>query len=173
MPNTESQGRIHTSTCIIAVIPIYSENNNFILNNKDLRIDTFRSSGAGGQHVNTTNSAIRVVHIPSGITVECQDERSQHTNKTKAINILKSKLMSLEKEKKNDFFNIRKKLLGSGIRSDRIRTYNFPNNRIIDHRIKIRINKLNEILNSGNIELLLNPLIYKYIFNKINILLNK
>ncbi|WP_233455696.1 PCRF domain-containing protein [Candidatus Nardonella dryophthoridicola] len=167
IPFNESKGKIHTSTCTVGVIPIFKKYNN-IINIKDLRIDTFRSSGAGGQHVNTTNSAIRIVHIPTNITIECQDERSQHQNKEKAMEILKYKLKILEiNNERNKYSNIRKKLLGTGYRNDRIRTYNFVKNRIIDHRLLIKFNNIDNILD-GNLDLLINNINLKYILNNIN-----
>ncbi|BBA84871.1 peptide chain release factor-like protein [endosymbiont of Pachyrhynchus infernalis] len=163
IPKTESQGRIHTSTCIVAVIPITNEEKNKNINLNDLKIDTFKSSGSGGQHVNTTDSAVRITHIPTKLVVECQDERSQHKNKEKALSILKCKLYILkENQKKIENNLLKKKLLGSGNRSDRIRTYNFINNRVTDHRIFLNINKLKEILN-GNLDLIISKLSsYKY-----------
>ncbi|BBA85206.1 peptide chain release factor 1 [endosymbiont of Sipalinus gigas] len=172
IPKTESQEKIHTSTCIVAVTPIDSDVDNFSLNISDLRIDTFKSSGAGGQHVNTTNSAVRVIHLPTGINVECQDERSQHKNKSKALNILKEKIISFNLKKKKDNESIlKKKLFGSGYRNDRIRTYNYINNMIIDHRISLRLNKLEEILNSGNLDIIINFIEDKYISNKFEMFL--
>ncbi|CAL4319679.1 peptide chain release factor 1 [Buchnera aphidicola] len=159
VPKTETQGRIHTSTCIIAVIPELPKEKSFKINVKDLKIDTFRSSGAGGQHVNTTDSAIRITHIPTGIVVECQNERSQHKNKSRALSVLKSRIDSeidLKKHQETSF--LKKKLLGSGERSDRNRTYNFPQNRVTDHRINLTLYRLDEIL-SGNLDLLINPMI--------------
>jgi peptide chain release factor 1 len=159
VPKTETQGRIHTSTCVIAVIPELPKEKSLKINPKDLKIDTFRSSGAGGQHVNTTDSAIRITHLPTGVVVECQDERSQHKNRSKALSVLTARInaeMNLKKNKKSS--HLKKKLLGTGERSDRIRTYNFSQNRITDHRINLTLYKLDEIL-SGNLDLLVDPII--------------
>ncbi len=159
VPKTESQGRIHTSTCIVAVIPVVPLINLPIINNNDIKVDTFRSSGAGGQHVNTTDSAVRITHIPTGIVVECQKERSQHKNKSKALEVLKSRVYNFEKNKVIKENSLKKKnLLGSGYRNDRNRTYNFSQNRVTDHRINLNIYSLDKILN-GNLNLLLKPLI--------------
>ncbi|QJC31975.1 peptide chain release factor 1 [Enterobacteriaceae endosymbiont of Donacia versicolorea] len=174
IPETESQGRIHTSTCIIAVMPELLKKEIPEINSQDLKIDTFRSSGAGGQHVNTTDSAIRITHIPTGIVVECQDERSQHKNKAKALEVLIARINAIEIAKKNRHHALKKKiLLGTGDRSDRNRTYNFIQKRVTDHRINLTIYKLNEILN-GNLDILINPIIQKYNTNKLsNIIKNK
>ncbi len=159
VPLTESQGRVHTSTCIVAVMPDIPKSNLPILKNEDIKIETFRSSGAGGQHVNTTDSAIRLRHIPTGIVVECQKERSQHKNKYKALEVLKARIYNLELSKHNDKISLeRKKLLGSGLRSYRNRTYNFSKNRVTDHRINLTLYSLNSILN-GNLNLLIKPII--------------
>ncbi|QJC35997.1 peptide chain release factor 1 [Enterobacteriaceae endosymbiont of Donacia cincticornis] len=161
VPETESQGRVHTSTCIVAVMPELSKTEMPEINIQDLKIDTFRSSGAGGQHVNTTDSAIRITHIPTKIVVECQDERSQHKNKSKALAVLAARINAIKIEKKNkDNALKKKKLLGTGDRSDRNRTYNFIQKRVTDHRINLTIYKLNEIMN-GNLDLLINPMIYQ------------
>ncbi|BAC24491.1 prfA [Wigglesworthia glossinidia endosymbiont of Glossina brevipalpis] len=167
IPETESQGRIHTSTCTIAVMPEMLDFKLPKIKTSDLRIDTFRSSGAGGQHINTTDSAIRITHIPTNIVVECQDERSQHKNKSKAMLVLKSRLQAnLLKNKKQKEEIIRKSLLGSGDRSDRIRTYNFPQGRITDHRINLTIYKIDEVMD-GNLNILINPILEKYELEKI------
>lgn len=159
VPHTESQGRIHTSTCTIAVIPEIPDTESPKIYPNDLRIDTFRSSGAGGQHVNTTDSAIRITHIPTGLVVECQDERSQHKNKSKALSVLKSRLYSLEiQRRQEEESHTRKNLLGSGDRSDRIRTYNFQQGRITDHRVSFTSYKLHDIMN-GELNILLQPII--------------
>ncbi|XBC39381.1 MAG: peptide chain release factor 1 [Buchnera aphidicola (Nurudea shiraii)] len=162
VPKTESQGRVHTSTCTVAVIPVIPQKELKNINLNDLRIDTFRSSGAGGQHVNTTDSAIRITHIPTGHVVECQDERSQHKNKTKALSILVSRIQAEEfsKRQKEDSI-MRRSLFGSGMRSDRNRTYNFSKNRVTDHRINLVLYSLSEIL-SGKLDLLIDPIIQEY-----------
>ncbi|QJC31555.1 peptide chain release factor 1 [Enterobacteriaceae endosymbiont of Donacia tomentosa] len=162
VPETESQGRVHTSTCTIAVMPELLKKERPKINIQDLKIDTFRSSGAGGQHVNTTDSAIRITHIPTNIVVECQDERSQHKNKAKALAVLAARINEMEIKKKNKNNALKKKmLLGSGERSDRNRTYNFIQKRVTDHRINLTIYKLNEIMN-GELDILIKPIIHKY-----------
>ena len=158
VPETETQGRIHTSTATVAVMP-QAEEVDFELDPKDLRIDTFRSSGAGGQHINKTSSAIRVTHIPTNTVVECQDERSQHKNKEKALSVLRSRLYEAEVEKQRAAIAAdRKSQVGTGDRSERIRTYNFPENRVSDHRIKLTIYKLDQFLN-GDMDEILDALI--------------
>ncbi len=165
VPKTESQGRIHTSTCIVAVTPVIPLLDLPIIKSSDIKIDTYRSSGAGGQHVNTTDSAVRITHIPTGIIVECQQERSQHKNKSKALEVLRSRIYNLEKNKRIKENSYRKKnLLGTGSRNDRNRTYNFSKNRITDHRINLTIYSLDKVLN-GDLNLLILPLI-KYYKNK-------
>ncbi|XBC37811.1 MAG: peptide chain release factor 1 [Buchnera aphidicola (Meitanaphis elongallis)] len=162
VPKTESQGRIHTSTCTVAVIPVVPEEEIKKINPNDLKIDTFRSSGAGGQHVNTTDSAIRITHIPTGHVVECQDERSQHKNKAKALSVLVSRIQADQFSQRQKEESIkRRKLLGSGARSDRNRTYNFSKNRVTDHRINLVLYSLDEILN-GNLDLLIEPIVQEY-----------
>lgn len=147
VPETESQGRIHTSACTVAVLPEVEEVENVDIRKEDLRIDTFRSSGAGGQHVNTTDSAIRIVHLPTGITVECQDERSQHKNKARAMSLLAAKLLaSRQAEQHAAQASLRRDLVGSGDRSERIRTYNFPQGRLTDHRINLTLYSLERIV---------------------------
>ena len=158
VPATESQGRVHTSTTTVAVLP-EAEEVDFYLDPNDLRIDTFRSSGAGGQHINKTSSAIRVTHIPTGTVVECQDERSQHKNKDKALRVLRSRLYEAEVETQPAALAAdRKSQVGTGDRSERIRTYNFPENRVSDHRIKLTLYKLDQFLN-GDMDEVLDALI--------------
>ena len=147
VPDTESQGRVHTSACSVAVLPEVEELDSIEIDKSEIRVDTFRASGAGGQHVNKTDSAVRLTHIPSGLVVECQDDRSQHKNKSKAMNLLQSKLMEQannEQIEKQD--SERKNMVGSGDRSEKIRTYNFPQNRITDHRIEFSIHSLEAFL---------------------------
>ncbi len=148
VPATEAQGRIHTSACTVAILPELDEVAAVELNPAELRIDTYRSSGAGGQHVNKTDSAIRITHLPSGIVVECQDERSQHKNRARALSLLKARLLAAEREKQQTQQAMSRKLqVGSGDRSERIRTYNFPQGRITDHRINLTLYKLDEVMN--------------------------
>jgi len=147
VPATESQGRIHTSTCTVAIMPEVEEIDSIQINPAELRIDTYRASGAGGQHVNKTDSAIRITHLPSGIVVECQDERSQHKNRAKAMSLLQSKILNVQKEaQRAEQSATRKSLVGTGDRSERIRTYNFPQGRMTDHRINLTLYKLDEIM---------------------------
>ena len=154
IPETESQGRIHTSAVTVAVLP-EAEDVEVEIHDQDLRIDTFRSQGAGGQHVNTTDSAVRITHIPSGIVVSCQDEKSQHKNKTKAMRVLRSRLKEhKEAEAHAERADQRRTMVGSGDRSERIRTYNFPQNRVTDHRINITLHKLDQIIEGDLDELL-------------------
>src|SRR5277367_5645470 len=158
VPATEAQGRIHTSACTVAILPELEEVEAVELNPADLRIDTFRSSGAGGQHVNKTDSAIRITHLPSGIVVECQDERSQHKNRSRALSLLKARLLAAEREKQQSAQAQSRKLqVGSGDRSERIRTYNFPQGRVTDHRINLTLYKLDDVMN-GDLEELLRAL---------------
>ncbi len=162
VPETESQGRIHTSTCTVAVLPEAEEVDEVEINPQELRIDTFRSSGAGGQHVNTTDSAVRITHLPTGIVVECQDERSQHKNKARAVALLKARLLAAEQAKRQAEQAASRRLqVGSGDRSERIRTYNFPQGRVTDHRINLTLYKLDEIL-QGNLDELIIPLIQQH-----------
>lgn len=158
VPETESQGRIHTSTVTVAVLP-EAEDVELEINPADLQIDTFRSSGAGGQHINKTESAIRITHIPTGVVVECQDERSQYKNKDKAMKVLKSRLLQAKREEQEDSIAAeRKQQVGTGDRSERIRTYNYPQGRVTDHRIALTLYKIDDILN-GNIEEIVDALI--------------
>ena len=158
VPDTETQGRVHTSASTVAVLPIVEQVDDIEINPADLRIDTYRASGAGGQHVNKTDSAVRITHLPTGIVSECQDDRSQHKNKAKALEYLHSRLLSAEQEKqKKDTDESRKKQIGSGDRSERIRTYNFPQGRITDHRINLTLYKLEQVID-GNIEPLIDAL---------------
>jgi peptide chain release factor 1 len=155
VPETESQGRIHTSACTIAVMPEADEID-------DLKVDTFRSQGAGGQHVNTTDSAIRITHIPTGTIVECQEERSQHKNRATAMSVLKARIMAARHEKQDaEQAETRKSLVGSGDRSERIRTYNYPQGRVTDHRINLTLYKLAEII-GGDLDQVIEPLINEY-----------
>src|SRR5450631_2408637 len=162
VPATEAQGRIHTSACTVAILPELDEVEAVDLNPADLRIDTFRASGAGGQHVNKTDSAIRITHIPSGLVVECQDERSQHKNRSRAMSLLKARLLAAEREKQqSQQAQSRKLQVGSGDRSERIRTYNFPQGRVTDHRINLTLYRLADIM-QGQIEELLQGLQQEY-----------
>jgi peptide chain release factor 1 len=147
VPETEAQGRIHTSACTVAILPEADPVKDITINPSDLRIDTFRASGAGGQHINKTDSAVRIVHIPTGVTVECQDGRSQHSNKARAMEVLASRLLEREREAAHaKETGLRKSLVGSGDRSERIRTYNFPQGRMTDHRINLTLYKLDMIM---------------------------
>ncbi len=158
VPETESQGRIHTSACTVAILPEAEGVEEIDLNPVDMRIDTFRASGAGGQHINKTDSAIRVTHFPSGIVIECQDERSQHKNKARALSLLKARLLELEQSKQaKETADARRLQVGSGDRSQRVRTYNYPQSRVTDHRINLTLYKLDEIL-GGNLDVLVDPL---------------
>lgn len=158
VPATESQGRVHTSACTIAIMPEADAIDDVTLNSDDLRIDTYRSSGAGGQHINKTDSAIRITHLPTGVVVECQDERSQHKNRAKAMALLKSRLLNAEQQKqRQEQAETRKSLVGSGDRSERIRTYNFPQGRLTDHRINLTLYQLNDIM-EGQLSLIIDPL---------------
>ncbi len=158
VPNTETQGRVHTSASTVAVLPIIEQVDDIDINPADLRIDTYRASGAGGQHVNKTDSAVRITHLPTGIVSECQDGRSQHKNKAKALEYLHSRLLSAEQDKqKKETDESRKNQIGTGDRSERIRTYNFPQGRVTDHRINLTLYKLEQLI-EGDIEPLLEAL---------------
>jgi len=162
VPETESQGRIHTSACTVAVMPEADTIDEITINKSDLRIDTFRASGAGGQHVNKTDSAIRITHLPTGVVVECQDERSQHKNKARALSLLQSRLLNAEQEAAHaEQSDQRKSLVGSGDRSERIRTYNFPQGRMTDHRINLTLYKLAEVL-EGDLGIVIKPLLQEH-----------
>jgi len=154
VPETESQGRIHTSACTVAVMPEADEVSEIIINPADLRIDTFRASGAGGQHINKTDSAVRITHLPTGLVVECQDDRSQHRNRAQAMSVLAARLKDREIQAHNAAeASTRKSLIGSGDRSDRIRTYNFPQGRITDHRINLTLYKIDAMMDGDLSEL--------------------
>ena len=158
VPATEAQGRIHTSACTVAILPEAEEIDAIALNPADLKVDTFRASGAGGQHVNKTDSAIRITHLPSGIVVECQDERSQHKNRSRAMSLLSARLLEAEQRKQREAEAAnRKSQVGSGDRSDRIRTYNFPQGRVTDHRINVTLYKLERVID-GDLDDLIDPL---------------
>jgi peptide chain release factor 1 len=162
VPETESQGRVHTSACTVAILPEADELDEVEINPADLRVDTFRASGAGGQHVNKTDSAIRLTHLPTGIVVECQEERSQHKNRAKALSVLQSRIMAEQQEKQDsEQAAARKSLVGSGDRSERIRTYNYPQGRMTDHRINLTLYKLAEIT-EGDMDQVIEPLINEY-----------
>lgn len=162
VPETETQGRIHTSACTVAVMPAMDELAEIEINKADLRIDTFRSSGAGGQHVNKTDSAIRITHIPSGIVVECQDERSQHKNRSRAMSLLHAKLNDqAQQAAAQEVSDTRRKLVGTGDRSERIRTYNYPQGRVTDHRINLTVYKLSEVM-EGALDSVVQPLINEH-----------
>ncbi len=158
VPETESQGRIHTSACTVAVLPEVAEVEAITINPADLRIDTYRASGAGGQHVNKTDSAVRITHLPTGVVVECQDERSQHKNRARAMGLLQARLLDAEQAKQQaDQAQSRRLQVGTGDRSERIRTYNYPQGRVTDHRINLTLYKLNEIV-AGDLGQVIEPL---------------
>jgi peptide chain release factor 1 len=162
VPDTETQGRIHTSACTVAILPASDELAEIEINKADLRVDTFRASGAGGQHINKTDSAIRIVHIPSGLVVECQEERSQHKNRARAMSLLHARLNDMQQaaaDKQQS--DARRLLVGSGDRSERIRTYNYPQGRVTDHRINLTIYKLDEVM-EGELDAVIQPLIQEY-----------
>lgn len=162
VPQTESQGRIHTSACTVAVLPETDEINEIEMNKGDLRVDTYRASGAGGQHVNKTDSAVRLTHIPTGIVVECQDERSQHKNKARAMSLLQAKLLEKAKnEQTAEQAQTRRSLVGSGDRSEKIRTYNFPDGRVTDHRINLTLHRLTQTI-AGELEPIISELVQEH-----------
>jgi peptide chain release factor 1 len=162
VPTTEAQGRIHTSTCTVAVLPEVEEIGAIDINPADLKIDTYRASGAGGQHVNKTDSAIRITHMPTGTVVECQDERSQHKNRAKAMALLQARLLRVEREKQEkEQADTRRDLVGTGDRSERIRTYNFPQGRLTDHRINLTIYQLEDVM-EGHLEPVISALVQEY-----------
>jgi peptide chain release factor 1 len=162
VPATESQGRVHTSACTVAVMAEADPMAETTIDSKDLRIDTFRASGAGGQHVNKTDSAIRITHIPTGVVVECQDERSQHQNKARALSLLQARLEdAARQEQQAKEASERKSLVGSGDRSERIRTYNFPQGRVTDHRINLTLYRLDEMMD-GACQMIIDPLVQEY-----------
>jgi len=162
VPDTEASGRIHTSTCTVAVLPELDEINEIVINPADLRIDTFRASGAGGQHVNKTDSAIRITHVPTNTVVECQDERSQHKNRARAMALLQARLLNAERTKQEAATaENRRNLVGTGDRSERIRTYNFPERRVTDHRINLTVYRLDEFT-EGDLDMIIDPLINEH-----------
>jgi len=162
VPATEAQGRIHTSACTVAVLPEADEITDIEINPADLKIDTYRASGAGGQHVNKTDSAIRITHLPTGVVVECQDERSQHKNRARALSLLKARLLQSERDRQtSEQAQTRRQLVGSGDRSERIRTYNFPQGRVTDHRINLTLYKLDTVL-EGDLDAVIGPLSSEY-----------
>ena len=162
VPETESQGRVHTSACTVAIMPEADELDEIEINKGDLRVDTFRASGSGGQHVNKTDSAIRLTHLPTGLVVECQDERSQHKNKARAMSLLSARLKNAQEEAAAEgIAEERRSLVGSGDRSERIRTYNYPQGRVTDHRINLTLYKLNEVM-EGQLAEVVQPLINEH-----------
>ncbi len=162
VPETEAQGRVHTSTCTVVIMPEIDEIDSIDINPADLKTDTFRASGAGGQHVNKTDSAIRITHIPTGTVVECQDERSQHKNRARAMSLLRAKLLDQQRSKQQqEQADTRRSLVGTGDRSERIRTYNFPQSRLTDHRINLTLYRLEQIM-AGAVDEVIDPLIREY-----------
>jgi peptide chain release factor 1 len=159
VPDTETQGRVHTSACTVAILPEVDEvGDDMDINPSDLRVDTFRASGSGGQHINKTDSAIRITHLPTGTVVECQDERSQHKNRARAMSMLKARILNAERQaQQEEQAETRKSLVGSGDRSERIRTYNYPQGRITDHRINLTLYKLDTIM-AGDLGQVIEPL---------------
>ncbi|MBK1694007.1 peptide chain release factor 1 [Chromatium weissei] len=172
VPETESQGRVHTSACTVAVLPEVEAIDAIDINPSDLRTDTYRASGAGGQHINKTDSAIRITHIPTGIVVECQEERSQHKNRARAMSLLHAKLLAGARETQaSEQSESRKLQVGSGDRSERIRTYNFPQNRLTDHRINLTLYKLDEIM-AGQLDQVIEPLLTEYRTEQLTAMMN-
>ncbi|OUS11488.1 peptide chain release factor 1 [Gammaproteobacteria bacterium 53_120_T64] len=162
VPETESQGRVHTSACTVAILPEADEIGAVEINKADLRVDTYRASGAGGQHVNKTDSAIRLTHLPTGIVVECQDERSQHKNRARAMSLLQARILDgLQQQQSQEQSDLRRSLVGSGDRSERIRTYNFPQGRVTDHRINLTLYKIDEVM-QGDLAQVIKPLITEH-----------
>jgi peptide chain release factor 1 len=162
VPETEAQGRIHTSTCTVAVLPEVEEIDAIVINPAELKIDTYRSSGAGGQHVNKTDSAIRITHLPTGLVVECQEERSQHKNRAKALSLLQARLLDQERTRQQkEQAETRRSLVGTGDRSERIRTYNFPQGRLTDHRINLTLYSLENII-EGDLTQVIEPLMHEH-----------
>jgi peptide chain release factor 1 len=160
VPATETQGRIHTSACTVAVMPEADEVEDVQINPADLRIDTYRASGAGGQHINKTDSAVRLTHLPTGIVVECQDDRSQHKNKAQAMKVLAARIKDVQlREQQSKEAATRKSLIGSGDRSERIRTYNFPQSRVTDHRINLTLYNLAEVMEGRGLDEIIDALI--------------
>jgi peptide chain release factor 1 len=158
VPDTETQGRIHTSACTVAILPEADEISDVIINPAEIRLDTYRASGAGGQHINKTDSAVRITHLPTGIVVECQDDRSQHRNKAQAMSVLAARIRDAQiREQQSKLASDRRSLIGSGDRSERIRTYNYPQGRITDHRINLTLYKI-EAITDGDMEELINAL---------------
>ncbi len=163
VPATETQGRVHTSAATVAVMPEVAEIEATEINPADLRVDTFRASGSGGQHVNKTDSAIRLTHLPTGIVVECQEERSQHKNRAKAMSMLQSRIMRVEIDKQEaEQASTRRNLVGSGDRSEKIRTYNYPQGRVTDHRINLTLYKLDDVIVNGDLEPVIGPLLAEH-----------
>ena len=162
VPETESQGRVHTSACTVAILPEADEIEAVEIKKADLRVDTYRASGAGGQHVNKTDSAIRLTHLPTGIVVECQDERSQHKNRARAMSLLQARILDgLQQKQSKEQSDLRRSLVGSGDRSERIRTYNFPQGRVTDHRINLTLYKIDEIM-QGDLRQIIQPLVTEH-----------
>lgn len=162
VPETESQGRIHTSACTVAIMPEIDNVDEIDIDKNDLRVDTYRASGAGGQHVNKTDSAVRLTHIPTGVVVECQDERSQHKNKARAMSLLQARLLdAAQKEQVKEQAETRRTLVGSGDRSEKIRTYNYPRAQVTDHRIGLSLHRLREVM-EGDLDAIIDPLIQEH-----------